>query len=404
MGGGGDTTSTVYQHTLPDFAEPYYKGVVADATAESKRPYQPYKGQRIADQTPQTTAAYNMAQNFAQSGTPDLANARSLSEMVGHQAMDLQNYVAGGVNNTYTGPQDWQAGAFGRTALGQDDIAKLVSQNFGAAERDQYMSPFMESVVQASQADAQQKALQEQALIRAQQGTSGAFGGSRGAMQTQMAMNDAQKRIADIGVQGRQSAFENAQQQFERDQARNFAAQQGNQGMAFDIYKQNEAAKAAEEQSRQFGYTAGEEGRQKASELGMQAQTSTEQLRQGGKQLGLQGLELAGNTAGQLANFQQMQDAMTLQRMQAELGVGQSIEDRQQKGLTMNYQDFLNQVNYPRESLGFRSSIIQGLPTATNQTQTQTTPNDPAGGFLGGIMGWQALNNLYGSSAGKTTR
>jgi hypothetical protein len=259
------------------------------------------------------------------------------------------------------------------------------------------MSPYMESVVQASQADAQQKALQEQAMLKAQQGTAGAFGGSRGAVQNQLALNDAQKRIADIGVQGRQSAFENAQQQFERDQSRNFAAQQGNQSMAFNIYQQNEAAKAAEEQSRQFGYSAGEAGRQKASELGMQAQTSTEQLRQGGQQLGLSGLELAGNTSSQLANYQTMQDQMQLQRMQAMMGVGQTVQDRNQQALDLRYQDFMNQVNWPRQNIQFRSSILSSQPMGQNQTTTQTTPNDPLAGAVGGLLGYQALQKLGGT-------
>ena len=88
----------------------------------------------------------NMAQEFAQSGSGDLNNASSLASMVAAKAMDLQNYEAGGVNNTYTGT----------TGLAADSSTPIRSApaHFGAAERDQYMSPYMSAVTESAQADA----------------------------------------------------------------------------------------------------------------------------------------------------------------------------------------------------------------------------------------------------------
>jgi hypothetical protein len=377
--GGGETTSTVYQSSLPEYAEPYYTSLMDRAQAESTRPYQAYGGQRLADQSDQTTAGLNMAQQFAQSGSGDLDNARSLSNAVGSSAMDLQNYEAGGVQNTYGG--NYAAGTF--------NADQVSSGTFGADQANQYMSPYMSAVTESAQADAAKKAAEEQAYIKAQQGTSGAFGGSRGAVQQQIAANAAQQRISDIGVQGRQSAYENAQQQFERDQGRGLQASLANQS-------KNLEALGMGETSRQFS----EEAKRQAAAMGMEAQSQTEQLRQGGKQLGLQGLQLAGNTAGQMADFQKLSDDMQISRFQTMLGAGQSIEDRSQEGLDMAYQDFLNQQNWNRQNLGFMSSMLSSQPTTANSTQNVTTPSNPIAGAVGSAMGLQALYSLgRGASA-----
>ena len=378
-GGPSETTSTVTQSNLPEYAQPFYEDMMQRGQAESTRPYQPYGGERLAPQSGQTIAGLNMAQQFAQSGSPDLNNARSLANLVGQQAMDLQNYEAGKVSNTYLGPEAWAAGQFNADQVG--------TGTFGSAERDQYMSPYMEAVIASSQTDAQKKALEEQAMIKAQQGTTGAFGGSRGAIQQQLAADAAQKRISDIGVTGRQAAFENAQQQFERDQGRGLQASLANQ-------KANLEALGMGEESRQFGYQLGEQGRQKAAELGMQAQASTEELRQGGKKLGLAGLELAGGTAGQMAGFQSQADQMMMDRFKTMLGVGQTQEDFAQRQRDVAYEDFLNQTNYPRQNLQFLSSLLQGVPMTANSNVTQTAPSNPIAGGVGTLLGYQALQSL----------
>jgi hypothetical protein len=148
------------------------------------------------------------------------------------------------------------------------------------------------------------------------------------------------------------------------------------------------------EQSRQFGYEMGEQGRQRASELGMNAQYQTEQLRQAGKTLGLQGMELAGNLGGQMADFQKLSDDMMTSRFQTMLGVGQMGEDRKQRALDMRYEDFQNQLNWPRQNLSFMSGLLGGPPTGTNTTTSQSAPTNPAAGLAGSMLGASALYNI----------
>jgi hypothetical protein len=261
----------------------------------------------------------------------------------------------------------------------------------GQQEIDQYMSPYMEDVIGTSQRDAQQKALQEQTYLKNDAAKAGAFGGSRGAIQQQLALNDAQKRISDIGVQGRQDAFMNAQQL-----AR--GAQTGNQAAAMAMAQANQSknleAQGMGEQSRQFGAQLGEQGRQKAAELGMTAQSQTEQFKQSGKDLGLRGLQMAGSTAGQLAGFQQMNDSMTMDRANAMLGTGQFQEERQQKQLDQAYQDYQNQQNWPLQRLSIVPSILNGVQMGQNSSTTQTQGQNTMQSVAGTAMAYDALQRI----------
>src|SRR5262245_31099589 len=225
-GGGGNQTSHVYQSSLPEYARPFYEYAMTEAKKYAEQPYQPYTGQRLAGQSAATTRGLGMASDFASSGVGyGLDPARSLYGAVGSSAMDLQNYVAGGVHNTYEGPERYTAfDPANAVGFGSPGIDKLTSQEFGAAERDKYMSPYMEGVIDVSQRDAAEKAMIEQQMLQTEAAKAGAFGGARSGLQLQTALGQAQKRISDIGVLGRQSAFENAQQQFERDQQRAAAA------------------------------------------------------------------------------------------------------------------------------------------------------------------------------------
>ena len=379
-GGSKNQTQTVYQNSLPKYAEPYYKELMELGFKESQRPYQTYGGQRLPGMSDSTKTGLEMASSYARSGMGDLANARDLSGLVSSRAIDLQNYDPNEISNSYTGPADWQNGQFAEERVGSAD--------FDAATRDRYMSPFMELVIQSSQQDAQQKALEEQSWLGGEAAKAGAFGGSRGAVRSQMALGDAQKRIADIGVQGRQAAFENAQQQYERDRGSRMQADLANQ-------KANLEAQQLTEQSRQFGFSTTEEAKQAAAKLGIDAQSLTEQYRQSGKELGLRGLQVAQQGAGQLADFQKQMEQMQLQRIQAQLGIGQTQEDYRQRELDTAYDDWVNQRDAPKQSLNWMSSLLHGVPTGQNQTVTQSgPPSNPLAGAVGTYMGYQALQNL----------
>jgi hypothetical protein len=127
-GGSKNQTSTVTQTNIPNWARPYMENALQRGQEESTRPYQAYGGQRLADQTAQTTQGLNMIQNYAQSGMPDLANARSLSEMVGNRSMDLQNYQSAGSATPMAGRRTMRAGSSAPTSKAS---ATTMSRSWG---------------------------------------------------------------------------------------------------------------------------------------------------------------------------------------------------------------------------------------------------------------------------------
>jgi hypothetical protein len=447
-GGGGNTKSTVYQSSLPQYAQPYYESLMDRAQNESNRPYQPYEGQRLAGESNATQQGLQMATNYANSGTGSIPYAQQMAATAGNQAAQLAGYQAGGVNNTYTGPVggNYQAGTFTNSYTGPEgytggDFANqnvgvgtgpygysnVTSNDFNQAAAQQYMSPYIQTVLQQQEADEAMRTAQEQTQRNAQASAAGAFGGSRAAVQNQMAINDSQKRMQELVAQGLQSAYENAQSQFNADRGANLQAQLANQQAGLSAaqgnqqgnlqaqqygeqsrqfgYSTDEAAKqkAADlglqaqqlgEQSRQYGFDANNQAAQQAAQLGQQAQQSTEQLRQSGKQLGLQGLQQQNQSAELLGQLQSQQDALMLQHLQAQLGVGQTQENYTQQQLDEAYNDFVNQRDSNRQNLQFLSSLLQGVPISANQDVTQSSSGNNLTGALGTLTGLQALYQL----------
>lgn len=221
-------------------------------------------------------------------------------------------YKAGTVSSNYQAPAAYQAGAF--------TPEKAVSEQFGAAERDQYMSPYTSGVVDPQVREAKRQAEIARQAQAARMTRSGAFGGSRQAIAESELGRNLATQIGDIYGKGQQEAFLNAQQQFERDQARQAAAQQLN------IQKGLEAQQLGE-QSRQFGAGLGARSAELAAQLGLQAQTATEAAKQAAGQQALS----SAQTAGQLGL-----EAQRAQEQAKQFGAGltsQEAQTRAQLGL-----------------------------------------------------------------------
>ena len=233
-----------------------------------------------------------------------------------------QQQAAGMKTSEMTGFGGALAGAAGLGALGAKyDPTQFQASQFGQQEAQQYMSPYMQSVVDIQQREAQRQGDIAGTQRGAQAVKAGAFGGGRQAiMESEAARNLAQQK-GDIQAQGLQSSYQQAQAQFNADQARRMQAQQ------------------LGEQSKQYG--AG---------------------------YGMQGLQTALQGAGQLGTLGQQQfgQGMDINKLQA--GYGAQQQDLQQRGLTQAYQDFQNQQNYPYKQLGFMSDMIRGLPLGQQST------------------------------------
>ena len=109
-------------------------------------------------------------------------------------------------------------------------VEQVTTQSFTAPNvSGQFMSPYMQQVVDIEKREAQRQAdiagtRRGQAFAR-----SGAFGGSRQAIENAEAQRNLNQQMGDIQSRGIQSAYSQAQQQFNQEQQARLAAQQSNQ-------------------------------------------------------------------------------------------------------------------------------------------------------------------------------
>jgi hypothetical protein len=305
------TTTTV---ELPEWARGYAKDTLAKGSALtdiSKNPYQQYGGERIAGFQPLQQRTFETAEQMQPS-----------------QQVGLGSSIAGAAG----------LGALGTNYQG----GRFYGGQFNDQAAQDYMDPYAKNVVDYQKAQALRDFQIAQPMRQAQAVQQGAFGGSRSAIIDAEAQRSLNSQLQGIEATGRQAAFQNAQQQFERDQARRLQAQ----GMG--------------EQSRQYG--AG---------------------------LGMQGLQTGLQAAGQLGQLGQNEygQRMGITQLQSQLGAQQ--QQQAQRPLDMAYQDFLNQQNYPYKQLGFMSDMIRGLPLG-QQSTSQVYQGNPSTMQTVGALGMGA--------------
>ena len=329
--GGGDSppadTTTTQTMELPEWARGYAKDTLAKGAALTdinKNPYQQYGGERIAGFQPMQQQAFESAAGMQPSQQVGLGSG--IAGMAG----------LGALNTNYQG-RNFQGGQFDTQAA------------------QEYMNPYTQNVVDYQKSQALRDFQIAQPMRQAQAVRQGAFGGSRSAIVDAEAQRTLNSQLQGIEATGQQAAFQNAQQQFNADQARRLQAQQMG------------------EQSRQYG--AG---------------------------LGMQGLQTGLQAAGQLGQLGQTEYGQKMGITGLQSQFGQQQQQQAQRPLDMAYQDFINQQNYPYKQLGFMSDMIRGLPLGQQSTQSvyQAPPSTlQTVGALG--MGAYGLNQMYGSPSPK---
>jgi hypothetical protein len=250
------------------------------------------------------------------------------------------------------------AGMAGLSAMGTTyDPLRARSQQFGQDQAQQYMSPYMQSVVDIQQAAAQRQADIARTGRGAQAVQAGAFGGSRQAIMDAEAARALADQKGAIQAQGLQSAYSQAQQQFNADQAQRMQAQMANIGQ------------------QQFG-----------ANLGMQ-----------GLQTGLQAAGAMGQM-GQNIYGQQM----GINQLQSQLG-GQQQALEQSK-INQQIQDYATAQQYPMLQLGNMSALTRGLPmqsSTTSMYQAAPSPISQLAGLGTAAYGLSQLGGFGGTPTGK---
>ena len=196
MGGGGgaptETKSTVTQTNLPEYVRPYFERLLQRTETESKRDYEPYQGQRIADVSQDILTSEERVRGIADQGLPEIQ--ASLDRF--QRSMDFQ------------------------------------PRQFTGEEVGKYMSPYMDEVIARQKQGATEDYLAQLPQGAAQAISAGAFGGSREGVQRGIGQSKFLDRLADIEATGRQQAFDKAAGLFQADRAADVQAEQLGLGAA----------------------------------------------------------------------------------------------------------------------------------------------------------------------------
>ena len=337
----GSPSTTTSSTGVAPYAVPYAQQNLANSWAMSQQPYQAYKGQQNAAFTDMQNQAFNQASNMGVSPqTYSASNAaqQATNNLLGAQYNPMQlNY------SNVTAPQVQQ--------YQMQQPQNVYTRNFtdpGVAQ--QYMNPYIQqSLNPQEQALAQQQAGQGTQLD-AQATRAGAFGGSRAGLQ-QVAQNAAnQNAMSSLIGTGMNNAYNNAQQQFNAEQGIGLQGQMANQQMGYNTGAQNLGANLAIQQLG-AGQNLTAQQLNQANQMGANQQAIGQQQYGAGLNLATnQGALSGANTLGTLGQNQYGQQVGNIGLLNQ---LGNQQQQYQQGLLNTQYQNYVNQKNYPYQQAGF---------------------------------------------------
>ena len=363
MGKGGGssqqpTRTTSVSTSLPEYAEPFYQRLMERTEAESNRPYEPFGGQRFAQFSPEQQESFDAASAIGRAGVPEALRLGIL------RSADVATY-----EQPYDASQvrrDLAAG--GQYTPGTFETGKFIDPDVAA----QYMNPFVENVIGAQRRREQQRFDETVPQgIRAQAAQRGAFGGSRGALQEQLAQERLNERLLDQDAQLRATAFQQAQGAFMSDAQRAQRAQQ--------------LADASAQQAAKLGITRAE---------------LADRAAQAGARFGLAGEELGLKSGAQLGQLAGLEQQYGLRAADVLRQVGEQRQAQEQQLVDIGYSDFLSERDFPRQQLGYLSGIMHGVPVSP-QSETSVYQRPPGAGqqLLGyGLGGLGLARSVFGQA------
>jgi len=279
------TPTEQIQTSIPSYLQRPIEQLVAEAQKLSQQGYQPYARpkldaqgkpvmddqgrpvmesiQRLEDFSPLQRQAF---QNIAGMQTADqLRQATGLAGLAGVDAARLGQYTPAAEREFYQAPQfermgttfqqvnaapgtSYQMAGPERVGLGalqqyQMGPAERVSADqFGLGATSQYMSPYMQEVVDRQKQAAVRDYARQLPSLKAAGVRSGASGGTREAILESEARRNLATQLGDIQAQGSQAAYQQAQAQYNADRARMLQAGLANQQAGLSTGQQNLAA------------------------------------------------------------------------------------------------------------------------------------------------------------------
>jgi hypothetical protein len=307
--------------------------------------FQPYGLPLVAEESPLQAQAYGDISRMQVA--PQTAQATGFTGLAALQAQNLAQYDPLRQQQYYRSPFE----PMGRGRRGMGEVGPAGGMGGGMGGLGQYMSPYMQGVVEEQKRQAIADYSRQIPGLRAASTRAGALGGTRQALVESEARRGLGEQLGTIQATGLQNAYQQAVQQAMQDAQ--MRAQYGLQGAQLG------------EQSRQFG--AG---------------------------LGMQGLQQQLAAAGQLGQLGQQQYGQQAGILQAQLGAGSQQQALKQRMLETDYQRFIDEMTYPYKQLEFMSNLIRGIPSTDSTTRVYSAPPSTLG-MLTGVTG--GLGGLFGS-------
>jgi len=294
------TTGGTNSQGLAEWAAPYVTNYLGKAQALGDTPYQTYAGPLTAGQSGLQSQAF---QGIAGLTVPN--------------AIGDATQTAGNVAST----------------VGGMSYAPTTT-DFNATQAQQYMNPYLQMSLNPQLEEARRQSQITQMGNSAKMAQAGAFGGSRQAIMDAETQRNLGTNLANITGAGYNTAFTNAQQQFNADQARRA-------------------------QEAQFGANYG---------LGTQAAALN-----------------AANIQGQLGLTQ---NQASLANLNAQLGAGTTERGITAEGIAADQAEFEKQRQFPYQQVQFQRDMISGMPISS----LSNTPGSLSGigsllSSLGGATG-----------------
>jgi hypothetical protein len=197
------TTTVRNVSDLPDYFKPYAEKLLATAEQVYDQPYKAYVDeegnpiQRLADPTSAEMSALSGLEQFFTKGTGEFDE----------EGVELREFAMPGAADMKT--------AKDLSATGAAQFGDMAPEDF----QSKYMSPYQQAVTDIQLREAEKQAARTRNQLASQAAKTGAFGGSRAAIQDMMQRDQEARTLSDIQATGLQAAYGKGLDQFEADRA-----------------------------------------------------------------------------------------------------------------------------------------------------------------------------------------
>jgi len=382
---GGGQPSQVSNITVPEYAKPYMEKLLGRSEALVSQPTPQYQGQVFADPTVQQR---EVRQRAAELRLPrGFQTGSQMTEAAGERAIQSSQF------DPYRFQMERVQAPTLRNLQMQASQAGPARQ-FTGAEASQYMSPYMQQVVDAQKRRAVEDAQKTQLganLAAARQGT---YGGARQLLAQTEREKALSQKLGDIQATGQQGAFEQAAQQFERDRA----AQQATSFRNLDARSQaNVQNLSAQLQTQGLGAKQAFEAALQNQMRSLDTQKAQEQSRQFAATLGLKGADALRASGVSSADIARKEAATEMEQLKLQEAIARQKQIEDQRRLDYAQQQFQQRAEDPFTRLGFMSDILRGTSALRGGTAIYDAPQTALQQIVGtGLPAYGLYRSLSG--------